>query len=354
MRLCAIFLTTAFLGGAATDSSGDWPVYGHDPGGQRFSPLTAINRKNVGTLKVAWTFRTGDAYRPKNGRPTAFEATPLYINGTLYLSTPLGRVIALDPVTGKQRWSYDAKVDRDKGYGDFANRGVSAWTSPRGQLRILVATVDARLIAVDAATGKPAKDFGDNGVVNLRHGLRIPPKDFSDYEETSPPAVIRDTIVVGSGIADNVATDQPSGEVRGFDAASGRLKWTWDPIPQEPAAVGADTWKNDSAARTGAANAWSIIVTDPVRNLVFVPTGSASPDYYGGERIGDNLFANSIVALRGDTGKRVWHRRRLGLTTSGASMMRIVPPAARKSASCGQKEFLRRRACGVPSLSPAT
>src|SRR5713101_1503489 len=170
MRLCTIFLTTAFLSSAATDSTGDWPVYGHDPGGQRFSPLSAINRKNVGTLKVAWTYRTGDAYQPKNGRPTAFEATPLYINGTLYLSTPLGRVIALDPVTGKQRWSYDPKVDRDKGYGDFANRGVSAWTSPRGQLRILVATVDARLIAVDAATGKPAKDFGDNGVVNLRHG----------------------------------------------------------------------------------------------------------------------------------------------------------------------------------------
>src|SRR6266566_4197431 len=307
MRLCAIFLTTAFLGGAATDSSGDWPVYGHDPGGQRFSPLTAINRKNVGTLKVAWTYRTGDAYQPKNGRPTAFEATPLYINGTLYLSTPLGRVIALDPVTGKQRWSYDPKVERDKGYGDFANRGVSAWTSHRGQLRILVATVDARLIAVDATTGKPAKDFGDNGVVNLRHGLRIPPKDFSDYEETSPPAVIGDTVIVGSGVADNVATDQPSGEVRAFDAASGRLKWTWDPIPQEPAARGADTWKNGSAARTGAANAWSIIVTDPARNLVFVPTGSASPDYYGGERIGDNLFANSIVALRADTGKRVWH-----------------------------------------------
>jgi quinoprotein glucose dehydrogenase len=307
MRLCAILLTAALLGGAATDSSGDWPVYGHDSGGQRFSPLTAINRKNVGTLKIAWTYRTGDAYLPKNRRATAFEATPLYINGTLYLSTPLGRVIALDPVTGKQRWAYDSKVERDKGYGDFANRGVSAWTSPKGQLRILVATVDARLIAVEAATGKLCKDFGDNGVVNLRQGLRIPPKDFSDYEETSPPAVIGDTVIVGSGIADNGATDQPSGEVRGFDAASGRLKWTWDPIPQEAAAVGAETWKNGSAARTGAANAWSIMVTDPAHNLVFVPTGSASPDYYGGERLGDNLFANSIVALRADTGKRVWH-----------------------------------------------
>ena len=288
-------------------SSGDWPVYGHDPGGQRFSPLATIHRGNVKSLKIAWIYRTGDAYQPKDGRPTAFEATPLYIGNTLYLSTPLGRILALDAVTGKQRWSYDPKIDRDKGYGDFASRGVSAWKSPTGQLRILAATIDARLIEVDAATGMPCKDFGDNGAVNLRHGLRIPPKGFADYQETSPPAVIGNMVIVGSGIQDNARTDEPSGEVRAFDAATGRLKWTWDPIPQDPAAIGAETWKNGSAARTGAANAWSVIVTDPERNLVFVPTGSASPDYYGGERIGDNLFANSVVALRADTGKLVWH-----------------------------------------------
>ncbi len=308
MRLRGIYgIALAALACAAADSTGDWPFYGHDPGGQRFSPLKSINRENVKTLKIAWTYRTGDAYRPKNGRPTAFEATPLYIEGTLYLSTPLGRVIALDPVTGRQRWSFDGKVPPDKGYGDFANRGVSAWTSPEGQLRIVVAPVDARLIELDAATGVPCKDFGDNGSINLRTGLRIPPRGFADYEETSPPAVIGNTIVIGSGVPDNGATDQASGEVRGFDAATGKLKWTWDPIPQDPKATGADTWKNGSATRTGAANAWSIIAADPERNLVFVPTGSASPDYYGGERIGDNLFANSLVALRADTGQRVWH-----------------------------------------------
>jgi quinoprotein glucose dehydrogenase len=300
----ALFLAVS---SALADSNGDWPAYGRDPGGQRFSPLTLINRSNVKSLKIAWTFRTGDAYKPKDARPTAFEATPLHIDNTLYLSTPLGRIIALDPVTGKQRWSYDPKVDRDKGYGDFANRGVSAWKSPRGQHRILVATIDARLITVDAVTGQPCKDFGDNGTVNLRNGLRISPKGFADYEQTSPPAVIGNTIVVGSGIEDNGATDEPSGEVRAFDALTGKLKWTFDPIPQDPKAAGADTWKNRSAARTGAANAWSIIVSDPARNRVFVPTGSASPDYYGGARIGDNLFANSVVALRADTGKRVWH-----------------------------------------------
>ena len=265
---------------------------GGDPGGQRFSSLADINRENVKSLKVAWIYRTGDAYQPRNGRGTAFEATPLYVNGTLYLSTPLGRVIALDPTTGEQVWSYDGKVDRDKGYGDFANRGVSMWRSPQAQLRIIIATVDARLIEVDAATGKPCLDFGDNGVVDLRNGLRIAPQRFSDYQETSPPAVVGGTIVVGSSVADNVRTEQPSGEVRVFDARTGELKWTWDPMPR---------------TRTGGANAWSVIVADPARNLVFVPTGSPSPDYYGGARPGDNLYANSLVALRADTGRRVWH-----------------------------------------------
>ncbi|MBV9764178.1 MAG: PQQ-binding-like beta-propeller repeat protein, partial [Acidobacteriaceae bacterium] len=282
-----------------TAQNGDWPAYGHDPGGQRFSPLTAINRSNVSSLKIAWTYRTGDAYAPKDGsKPTQFEATPLYVDGTLYLGTPLGRIIALDPVTGKERWSYDPHVNKDAGFGDNANRGVSTWKSETGQRRIYMATIDARLIAVDAQTGKLCPDFGENGIVDLRKGLRMARGDYSDYEETSPPAVIGNTLVVGSGIADNQWTDMPSGVVRAFDTVTGKLKWSWDPIPQNPAGVGADTWKNGSADRTGAANAWSVIVADPARNLVFIPTGSASPDYYGGERLGDNLFANSIVALR--------------------------------------------------------
>ena len=298
------------IGWLAISSNGadkDWPVYGHDPGGQRFSPLTVINRENVSSLKVAWTYRTGDSYAPQRGRPTAFEATPLYVDGKLYLGTPLGHVVALDPVTGKEIWSYDAKVPRDKGYGDFTNRGVSTWVSPAGKRRIFIATLDARLIALDAGTGKPMQDFGDNGIVNLRNGLRIAPRGFADYEETSPPAISGSTIVVGSGIADNGSVNQPSGEIRGFDVVTGKLKWTFDPIPQDPKAPGADTWKNGSAQRTGAANAWSIIVTDPARNLVFIPIGSASPDFYGGERVGNNVFANSVVALRADRGQLVWY-----------------------------------------------
>lgn len=299
----SILAFAAFFPGA---QEGDWLAYGRDAGGERFSPLDVIRRENVASLQVAWTFRTGDAYQPKTGRPTAFEATPLHIDGTLYLSTPLGRVIALDPVSGQQKWAFDADVPRDRGYGDFASRGVSAWRRG-GERRIFVATIDARLVALDAGTGRPIREFGEQGTVDLRRGLRIAPEGFADYQVTSPPAVIGDTIVVGSAIQDNSRTTEPSGEVRAFDAITGKLKWSWDPIPQDSAGIGSDTWKNQSAARTGAANAWSVIVADPARNLVFVPTGSPSPDYYGGERLGHNLFANSVVALRADTGERVWH-----------------------------------------------
>ncbi|MGA7414529.1 MAG: PQQ-binding-like beta-propeller repeat protein, partial [Bryobacteraceae bacterium] len=303
-----VFMAAASLLFAATPPApGDWPAYGHDPGGQRYSPLTAINRETVKNLKPAWTFRTGDAYKPADSRATAFEATPLYVDGTIFLGTPLGRVIALDPTTGKERWSYDPKIPRDKGYGDYANRGVSTWAPAKGQRRIYIATIDARLIALDASNGKPCTDFGDNGIIDLRHGLRIAPRGFADYEETSPPAVIRNAIVVGSGIADNGATDQPSGEVRAFDVLTGKQLWSWDPIPQDPHLPAAETWKNGSAAKTGAANAWSIIAVDPARNLVFVPTGSPSPDYYGGERLGSNVYANSIVALNAETGEPVWY-----------------------------------------------
>lgn len=308
----ALAAATLFLmaGGAwAAGADGhDWPSYGHDGGGQRFSPLTQIDAKNVNSLRVAWTFRTGDAYQPEHSRATAFEATPLYIAGRLYLSTPLGRVIALDPAKGSALWSYDPHIDKDAGYGDYASRGVSAWRTHAGKLRILEATIDARLILLDAETGKPVDEFGEHGSIDLRKGLRIAPRKngYADYEETSPPAVIGDVFVVGSAVADNGSSRQPSGEVRAFDAKSGKLKWTWDPIPQDAHDAAAASWKNGSAAKTGAGNAWSRIAVDEKRGLVFVPTGSASPDYYGGERLGDNRYADCVVALKADTGQMVW------------------------------------------------
>ena len=275
-------------------ADGDWPVYGHDAAGTKYSPLDQINTANVSQLRVAWTFHAGDLYDPhgKGGKPSAFETTPLYVDGTLYLTTAFGRLIALDPVTGKEKWNFAPRVNTTAGYGDFANRGAATWLdSKTGRRRMFVATIDAQLVAVDAATGKAIDAFGKGGVVNLRTGLRNAPESISEYEETSPPTVIGDVVVVGSGIADNGRVQAASGEVRGYDVRTGVLRWTFDPMP---------------GTSTGAANAWSIFSADAERNLVFVPTGSASPDYYGGERPGANQYANSVVALRGDTGKVVW------------------------------------------------
>jgi quinoprotein glucose dehydrogenase len=290
------------------DHRDDWPVYGHDPGGMRFSPLTQITRENVAQLKVAWTFHTGDISDGSGGRKrSGFETTPILVDGTLYLTTGFNRVIALDPETGKQRWAYDPLVEQAADYGDgLINRGVATWLDPdraEGKLchrRIFEATLDARLIALDAATGAPCPDFGASGQLSLRNVARYLP---GQYHMTSAPTVIDDIVVVGSAINDNSRVDMPSGVVRAFDARTGALRWSWEPLPpNEPgsAANGGKPW------RTGAGNAWSTIVADPESGLVFVPTGSASPDYYGGLRLGDDKWANSVVALRAKTGELVW------------------------------------------------
>jgi quinoprotein glucose dehydrogenase len=295
-------------------AAAEWPVYGRDPGGSRFSPLSHVTRENVSRLAPAWTFHTGETGpAPNRGAPPALETTPIFVDGTLYVSTPPGRVIALDPVTGTERWRFDPQVNAQAGFGDFTNRGVSTWLDTRAPVgsvcrrRIMIATIDARLFSLDATTGRRCAGFGANGVVDLRLGLRTAPFEFQAYQQTSPPAVVNDVVVVGAAIADNSRANPASGEVRGFDVRTGALKWSWDPIPQDPADPAARTWQDGSAARTGAANAWTILTADPGRDLVFVPTSSAAPDYFGGLRKGENRYANSIVALRASTGRVVWH-----------------------------------------------
>jgi quinoprotein glucose dehydrogenase len=315
--ICAIFgclalsLPRSLSAQVRTTEPIEWASYGHDPEGTRFSPASEIDRKNVTELRQAWSIRTGDLMAGSNaGR---FEATPLFVDGTLFLSTPLGNVLALDPTTGAERWRFDANLSLDASYGDFAGRGVSTWLDlrlPRGaacRRRIFVAPVDARLIALDAATGRRCGDFGKNGEVNLTAGLRNPPLYKGEYEVTSPPAIFGDLVIVGSAVGDNVRADAPSGVVRAFDARTGSQRWTWDPIPRDSSDRAYDTWQGPAAHQTGAANAWSIISVDAKRSLIFVPVGSASPDFYGGERLGSNLFANSVVALHAGTGRIAWH-----------------------------------------------
>ena len=309
LRLAIALVLAAHV--ASAQSSREWPAYGHDAFGTRFSPLTQIDRSNVSRLTVAWTYRTGEM--DSTMQPAKFEATPLMVDGTLYLSTPFGRAIALDPVTGRARWTYDAHATKRGNWGDFANRGVSTWLDLRASAtapcrrRIYLGTIDARIIALDAKTGTPCRDFGDHGTVTLRRGLYNTPYYTEEYELTSPPAIVNGLVVTGSAVADNNRTNAASGEVRAFDARTGALRWSWDPVPRDSTDPAWSTWRGAMSHGTGAANAWSVIVADSARDLVFVPTGSASPDYFGGERLGDNRYANSLVALRASTGKVVWH-----------------------------------------------
>jgi len=295
--------------GAGTAIDDDWAYYGHDAGGMRYSPLTQINRENVSALKIAWTFHTGDVSDGGGDRKrSGFETTPLLVDATLYLTTPFNRVIALDPETGRQRWACDPKIDLDGDYGDgLVNRGVATWLDsarPSGQpchRRIFESTQDARLLAVDAANGALCADFGKGGLVNLRDVAGYHP---GWYHMTSPPAVIDDLVIVGSAIDDNHRVDMARGIVRAYDARTGSLRWSWDPIAQNQPATAANA--SARTFRSGAGNAWSIMAVDPERDLIFVPTGSASPDYYGGLRPGDDKWANSVVALRAKTGEVAW------------------------------------------------
>jgi quinoprotein glucose dehydrogenase len=317
IRPLAIAMIAASLGCesapplAAGGVTAGWPVYGGDAGGSRHSPLDQINRENVRFLKEAWRIRTGDldADPPPPGH-MAFQATPILVGGLLILPTPLGRVLALDPETGAERWRFDATVESRR-YPEFTSRGVAAWsdaTAPDGAAcreRIFAATIASRLYAIDAANGQGCSGFGANGEVSLREG--VGEIDGFEYQISSPPLVAGDLIVVGSAIADNRRVAMPKGIVRAYDARTGALVWAWDPIPRSGADPAYAEWRSEDAARVGAANAWSILSYDAQRDLVFVPTSSPSPDYYGGARIGSNRYANSVVALHARTGTVAWN-----------------------------------------------
>ncbi len=295
----------------AAEPGTEWPSYGNDAGGMRYSPLEAITRANVGELEVAWTFHTGDIAdgKPPFEETSAFELTPILVDGTLYACTPFNRVLALDPGTGRERWSFDPKIDTTP---NFANqlvcRGVASWLDGRAaadttcRRRIFTATLDARLIALDGATGKPCADFGTNGQVDL-FGSVGAERWRGEYSITSPPAIAGDVVIVGSAVGDNQRTDAPSGVVRAFDAHTGALRWAWDAAPPGVAPGG----RSPAGWALSSPNVWAPIAVDEARGLVFVPTGNPTPDYASAWRQGLETYGSSIVALRAATGERVWN-----------------------------------------------
>ncbi len=287
-----------------------WPVYGGDAGGSRHSPLTQITRDNVDLLEVAWTFHTGDVLDGTTTKgKSAFQNTPVLLDDTLYVCSPKNRVFALDPETGAQKWVFDPGIQTE-GVWNFACRGVAAWEDPsarEGQQcaqRIFLGSVDGRLFALDAATGRPCMAFADAGMVDLKRGMG--PILPGEYGVTSPPTVIGDVVAVGGLVWDGQRTDHAPGVVRGFDVRTGELRWFWDPVPPGTPPLPRSSL-GEPQYHHGTPNAWSIFSVDAARDLLFVPTGNAGPDFYGGERHGLDHYSSSVVALRGATGELVWH-----------------------------------------------
>tara|TARA_B100001123_G_scaffold245513_1_gene274422 strand:- start:3895 stop:5937 length:2043 start_codon:yes stop_codon:yes gene_type:complete len=350
--LVSLILGSLFFAGEASGqqgaTDGEWRSYGADTGSTKYSPLDQITQENFEQLEIGWRWQSVDALVAKaesggtwfgpsrevfdvlaeedaerwdsdlyGERPgtSLLIATPLMVDGLLYLSTPLYQAAAIDARTGKTIWIYDPKAYESgtPAVIPWRHRGVAYWEN-NGDARIVWATGDGFLIAVDAKTGRPAKDFGDGGRIDLMDGIPRAERETRTVQNLlalssqSPPLVLRDTVIVGSSMTDMIITkEMPPGWVRAYDVRTGRHKWDFHTIPQSADEYGADTWGNQSWRYSGATNVWSMMSGDEELGYVYLPTGTPTGDYYGGHRPGDNLFAESLVCVDIETGQRVWH-----------------------------------------------
>jgi quinoprotein glucose dehydrogenase len=303
----------ALVANADADPHSGWAYYGGDADGIRYSSQDQITPANVQQLELAWRHSTGEVERrgPDLIANSSTQTTPILFEGSLLFCTPFNRIVALDPATGQERWVFDAEVDLGHPLPFHYNcRGVSGWRdaeAPAGAAcatRVFMGTNDTRVFAVDARTGKACEGFGENGAVPVPQPR---PHQFpGEVKLMSAPLVVNDRVVVGSFIMDNLAAEAPYGTVHAYDARTGAAVWSFDPIPRDPANPAYATWLDNSADRSGAANVWSTMVADEERDLIFAPVSSAAPDFWGGERPGDNRYSSSIVALRAETGEVVW------------------------------------------------
>ncbi len=312
VSLLALGLTGLAAPAGAVDAG--WSHYGGDQAGRRYSSASEITPQNVGDLAVAWRYSTGELKRrgPALISNSSTETTPVLVEGNLVFCTPFNRVVALDPATGREKWVNDPQVDLGHPIPYHYNcRGVTPWKDPQAAadatcaVRIFTGTNDSRVVALDARTGRRCPGFGLNGEVRVPR--ETPAKFPGEIKISSAPLVAGGMVVVGSFIMDNLRVDAPRGTLNAFDARTGVLRWQWDPIPRNPSDPAAATWQGKSAQVTGAANVWSTMVADETRGLLYAPVGSASPDFWGGERKGANLYSSSVVALELATGKLRWH-----------------------------------------------
>jgi quinoprotein glucose dehydrogenase len=266
----------------------DWPVYGGSPEDTRYSPLAQINRQNVKKLQIAWSYDTGEA--------GGLQTSPIIVEGVLYAFTPTQKVIALDAATGKLLWKFDSSI-----VGRQPDRGLATWTD--GKHRRLLAGIMNYVYALDAHTGNPITTFGESGRIDLRENLGRDPQSVV-IAMTSPGIVYKDLLIVGA--REPEALPCAPGDVRAYDVQTGKMRWSFHTIPH-PGEFGYQTWPPEAWKYTGAANNWAGMAMDPQRGIVYVPTGSASSDFYGADRVGDDLFANCLLALAAETGKRIWH-----------------------------------------------
>lgn len=291
-----------------------WTHYGGDQAGIRYSALDQIHRGNVAKLRVAWRYSTGEMKRrgPELIANSSTQTTAIIAAGSLVFCTPFNRIIALDPATGRERWVFDPGIPLDHPVPFQYNcRGVTAWDDPAAPAgaacatRIIMGANDGRIYAVDARTGRPCAEFGQGGSVQVVWDR--PARWKGEVKIASAPVVVNGVIATGAFVMDNLRTDPPSGTVFAFDARSGAPRWQFHTIPKDPTDPAYATWLEGSAEHTGAANVWSTMVADPKLNLIFAPVGSAAPDFWGGERKGDNLYSSSLVAIDAATGRPRWH-----------------------------------------------
>lgn len=347
--LCCAFIALALSIGSSGAQNGatigEWRSYGADNASTKYSPLDQINKDNFSQLQIAWRWKSVDAYLSKTvaggewwskskdifddlqkedpnrwrdrlpPRMGNLKATPLMIGGVLYLATPLYQAVAVDAATGETLWVYNPK-SYEAGTPTMSlqwnHRGVAYWSDGK-EARIFWGTGDGYLIAVDAKTGRPCRDFGDNGRVDMMEGIPRVKRGDRDYlnalkySSSSPPLVCHDTVIMGSLIADRIITKEaPPGDVRAWDARTGKLKWAFHTVPRE-GEFGVETWENDSWKYSGNNNVWTMMSADDELGYVYLPTGTPTNDFYGGHRHGDNLFGDSLICVDVETGKRIWH-----------------------------------------------